>query len=138
MLLGRRALQVQPVVDHLFHYAERDMADETTEYGGVIALDEKGRFEVREFLPKYRQHDQIFYSPPAMMEAAYTSLFHFHFHVQRYRNAEFAGPGYGDTNYANQIRSNCLVFTFVNEDTMNVDFYRHKGVVVDLGEIRRP
>ena len=70
-----------------------------------------------------------------MLAAAYPSLFHFHMHVQRHRNGDFAGPGFGDVNYADNTRANCLVFTFVRGDAMNVDFYRHGRVLVDLGVI---
>ncbi|MHC4446966.1 MAG: hypothetical protein ACYSXF_04065 [Planctomycetota bacterium] len=136
MLIAIQALEVPQVVDHLFDYAERDRLDESTEYGGVIRLDEKGRYEILEFPPRLRFHDRKFVASQEMLDAAYTSLFHFHLHVQKYRNADFAGPGYGDVNYADNTRANCLVFTFVNERTMNVDFYRHGNVVVDLGEIR--
>ena len=138
MRIAVRALQVPQVAAHLFDYAERDRLDETTEYGGVIALDEKGRFEILEFPPKVRQHDQKFIASQEMLDAAYTSLFHFHLHVQRHRNADYAGPGFGDVNYADNTRANCLVFTFVSKDAMNVDYYRHGRVLVDLGEIRRP
>jgi hypothetical protein len=68
-----------------------------------------------------------------MFDAAYTSLFHFHFHAQKYRNGNHAGPGMGDKIFADYSRANCLVLTFVNEATMNVDYYRHGHVVVDLG-----
>ena len=71
------------------------------------------------------------------MDALYTSLFHFHLHVQRYRNTDYAGPGYGDVNFADNSRANCLLFTFVNRDTLNVDYYRHGRVQVDLGVIKR-
>jgi hypothetical protein len=138
MLMAVRAMQVPQVVDHLFHYAERDRADTSTEYGGVIALDGKDRFEIREFQPVMRRHDQEFLASQAMLDAAYTSLFHFHFHAQKHRNDQYAGPGFGDVNYADNTRANCLVFTFMNKDTMNVDYYRHGRVVVDLGEIHRP
>ena len=131
------ALDVPQVRAHLFDYAGRDNVDTTTEYGGVIALDEKGRFEILEFEPKIRYHDQIFYSPQEMFDAAYTALFHFHFHAQKFRNGDHAGPGMGDKNYAENTRANCLVFTFVDKDTMNVDYYRHGGVVVDVGIITR-
>jgi hypothetical protein len=40
--------------------------------------------------------------------------------------------------YADNTRANCLLFTFVDENTMNVDYYRHDGVLVDLGVILRP
>ncbi len=137
MTIAVRALQVPQVVSHLFEFAQRDQNDETTEYGGVIQLDEKGRFEIVEFTPRIRHHDQKFIASQEMLDSAYTSLFHFHLHVQRYRNADYAGPGFGDVNYANNTRANCIVFTFVNEDSLNVDFYRHGRVQVDLGEIKR-
>lgn len=137
MHIALRALRVPQVVGHLFDYAERDRRDETTEYGGVISLDAKGRFEVLEFPPRIREHDQKFIASQEMLDAAYTSLFHFHMHVQRHWNRDYAGPGFGDVAYADNTRANCLVFTFVSEDAMNVDFYRHGRVMVDLGEIRR-
>ena len=133
-----RALQVPEVVAHLFNYAERDQVDTSTEYGGVIALDAKDRFEIREFQAMMRRHDQEFIASQAMLDAAYTSIFHFHLHAQKYRNEQFAGPGFGDINYADNVYANCLVFTFMNKDTMNVDFYRHGRVVIDLGVIKRP
>ncbi len=129
------ALNVPEVKAHLFDYAKRDNLDESTEYGGVIALDEKGRFEILEFEPKVRTHDRRFNASQDMFDAAYTALFHFHFHAQKLRNGDHAGPGMGDKNYANNTRANCLVFTFINENKMNVDFYRHGGVVIDVGTI---
>ena len=54
---------------------------------------------------------------------------------KKYRNGDHAGPGMGDKNYATNTRANCLVLTFINENTMNVDYYRHTDVVVDLGTI---
>lgn len=131
------ALQVPQVRAHLFDYATRDHVDETTEYGGVIALDNKGRFEILEFEPKVRHHDLRFNASQDMFDAAYTALFHFHFHAQKFRNGDHAGPGLGDKNYATNTRANCLVFTFVDKNTMNVDFYRHGNVVIDLGTISR-
>jgi len=130
-----KALHVQEVRAHLFDYAKRDNLDESTEYGGVIALDEKGRFEILEFEPKIRHHDRRFNASQDMFDAAYTALFHFHFHAQKLRNGDHAGPGMGDKNYADNTRANCLVFTFINENTLNVDFYRHGGVVIDVGTI---
>lgn len=138
MLVAVRAMQVPEVVTHLFDYAARDRADQSTEFGGVIALDQKNRFEIREFLPVIREHDQKFIASQEMLDKAYTSIFHFHFHVQEVRNDRFAGPGFGDTNYADAVRANCLVLTSVGERTLNVDYYRHDRVVVDLGDITLP
>jgi len=132
------AMEVPEVRRHLFAYAARDLADETTEYGGVIALDEEGRFEILEFEPKIRHHNRRFNASQAMFDAAYTALFHFHFHAQQYRNGDHAGPGMGDKNYAQNTRANCLVMTYINETTMNIDYYRHGYVVVDLGTVSLP
>lgn len=137
MLVAVRAMQVPQVVDHLFDYAERDREDESCEYGGVISLDHLGRFEVLEFPPRFRRHDNEFIASQDMLDAAYTAVFHFHNHAQRHRNGQYAGPGIGDLNYADNLRANCLVFTFINKDTLNVDFYRYDRVIVDLGEIRK-
>lgn len=68
-----------------------------------------------------------------MFDAGYVALFHFHFHAQSHDNRRYAGPGFGDVQYAEATRANCLVLTFVADDAMNVDFYRHGGVRVDLG-----
>ncbi|MDG2200318.1 MAG: hypothetical protein P8K80_03955 [Phycisphaerales bacterium] len=136
--LALQALRLAPVRAHLFAYADEDHEDESTEYGGVIALDEQGRFEVLEFKPRIRHHDLKFNASQDMFDAGYTSLFHFHFHAQSHGNRDHAGPGLGDMNYADNTRANCLVFTFVDEDRMNVDYYRHDRVIVDLGTIQRP
>jgi hypothetical protein len=135
MLIAIRALEVPQVVDHIIDYANRDKEDTSTEFGGVIALDGKNRFEILEFPPMVRDHDNKYISSQAMLDAGYTAIFHFHLHAQKFRNVEYAGPELGDMNYADNTRANCLVFTFVNEGVMNVDYYRHGRVVIDLGVI---
>jgi len=137
MLILIQALETPEVVTHLFDYAKRDQLDETTEYGGVFKLDHQGRYEILEFPPRIRSHDQEFNASQEMFDAAYTALFHFHYHVQQARNSEYAGPGFGDKNYANNTRANCVVFTSIRKGAMNVDFYRYGGVTVDLGEIEQ-
>ncbi len=137
MVLAVRATNVPEVIDHLFDYAQRDHDDKTCEYGGIIALDEKGRFEILEFPPRFRRRDNEFIASQLMMDAGYVAVSHFHFHVQEYRNTRNSGPGLGDVNYADNTRANCLVFSFVNKNTFNVDYYRHTRVIVDLGEIKR-
>ncbi|MCP4759558.1 MAG: hypothetical protein GY876_08900 [Planctomycetes bacterium] len=138
MRIAQEALALPQVRAHIFSFADRDHADETTEYGGVIDLDEQRRFNVREFPPRMRMHDRRFEASQDMFDAGYTALFHFHFHAQKQRNGAHAGPGAGDMAYANSTRANCLVMTFLDENTMNVDYYRHDGVLVDLGIIVRP
>ncbi len=137
MVLAVRAAQVPQVTEHLFEYADRDLADESCEYGGIIALDDQGRFEVLEFPPRFRRRDTEFIASQEMLDAAYTAVFHFHFHAQKHHNGRYACPGIGDLNYADNLRPNCLVFTFIDSDTLNVDYYRYDRMIVDLGEIRR-
>ncbi|MEE3001668.1 MAG: hypothetical protein VX908_03115 [Planctomycetota bacterium] len=138
MQLAIEAFHYPEVRSHVFDYADRDRLDESTEYGGILALDEQGRFEILEFLPNVRHHDRKFLASQEMFDAGYTGLFHFHFHAESHSNSDHAGPGLGDMNYADSTRANCLVLTFVDVNRMNLDFYRHDGVIVDLGTISRP
>ena len=123
---------------HLFEQADRDREDRTTEYGGVVALDARGRGELLEFEPRSRTSDVRFESPQELFDALYVGLFHYHFHAQRYDNAIYAGPHLGDFAFADGSRASGLVFTFLRADEIGVDFYRHGRFVVDLGAVERP
>lgn len=138
MTLALEAMRVPELAGHLFDFGDRDVKDRSTEYGGVIRLDDSGRFELVEIAPKIRGNDERFNAPQELLDAGYTSLFHIHFHATRYDNARYAAPAQGDMLYADSTRSNALVFTFIDRDRLNVDFYRHSQVSVDLGEVRRP
>lgn len=138
MLIAVEALGIPEVLDHVFDYAERDLEDKSTEYGGLIALDSQGRFVVLEFKPRMTEGDNRFVASQQMFDASYTAIFHFHNHAQSYDNSDYAGPHLGDFTYANNTRANCLVFTFLNSRTIDVDFYRYDRVVVDLGAMARP
>ena len=138
MRIAIESLGIEAVRGHLFRYAERDLLDESTEFGGVISVDEQGRIEVLEFKPRLRRGDNRFEATQEMFDAAYTGVFHFHNHAQKYDNQDYAGPHMGDFAYAEATRANCLVFTFIDSRTINADFYRHGGVVVDLGTFQRP
>jgi hypothetical protein len=137
MILATQAVAVTEVAAHLFEFAERDRLDRSTEFGGIIALDELNRFEVIEFAPRVRHGDNRYNAPNELFERGATALFHFHFHAQQHDNDRYAGPHMGDMEYADNTRANCLVFTFVDERTLNVDYYRHGRVIVDLGEVVR-
>jgi len=65
-------------------------------------------------------------------------LAHFHFHVQSTRNARYAGPGPADLAYADAFGRANLVLTFIDEDTLAVDYYQPGGATLDLGHITRP
>lgn len=121
----------------LFEQADADQRDTTTEFGGLLAQTGTAA-EYRAFPTRTRRHDRIYLAPPELIEAVYTGLAHVHFHAQEHRNSQFAGPGRGDQEFAERLNFNNLVFTFIDRDNLNVDYYHHGGVVIDLGMVRRP
>lgn len=136
--LLRQGLQVPQVRTHLFDFADRDLADRTTEFGGIIRLDGQGRFEVVEYPPRVRGSDVRFEASQEMFDAGYTALSHFHYHAQAYENHRYSGPHIGDFTYSDATGVNGLVLTFVSRNRMNADYYRRGRVVVDLGVVERP
>jgi hypothetical protein len=136
MLLILEALQQRQVVAQLFAQADEDLADTSTEYGGVLR-HEGGRYVAELHKPTVRHHDRKFIPTDRMIERMYTSVAHYHFHAQKYGNSSFAGPGRGDLDLAGRLNFNGLVFTFINRNKINVDFYRSRGIIVDLGVIER-
>jgi hypothetical protein len=138
MLLALDALTTPELKRHLFETADRDIGDKSTEYGGMIALDDRGRYELVEFPSRSRGNDARYEAPPGLMDALRLGLFHVHFHAQSYDNARYAGPHLGDFQFADNNRCNCLVFSFVDSDRLDIDFYRYDRVVVDLNVTERP
>lgn len=131
------AVNTPAVRDALFEQAECDRKDSSAEHGGVIDVENNAPI-ARAYSPVRRlAHDHKFVPSNAMITHCYTALAHYHFHAQSHHNADYAGPGYGDLQTAERLPFNFLVFTFVDEDRLNVDYYRHGGVVVDLGTTRR-
>ena len=122
----------------MFDLADRDMADRDTEFGGVIRIKSDGKPVIEEMKPRVQGNDLRYEASQKMFDSAYTGLFHFHLHCQSYDNMQYAGPHLGDFAYAESTRANCLVFSFVSRKELNVDFYRHGPMVVDLGCIARP
>lgn len=120
-----------------FAQADADYADRSTEHGGVLKLDEADRWMAQPFQPLLRAHDNAYYASPEHIAAMYHGLAHYHFHAQRHKAADVAGPGGGDLRFAERMRASCVVLTFLDRDTLNVDYYAAGGVVVDLGVIRR-
>lgn len=138
IVMIREALAIGPVRTHIFEIAERDLRDVSTEYGGIIRLDDQGRLEVVEFSPRIRGGDVRFEASNDMFEAGYGALSHFHLHCQAHDNSQYAGPHYGDFQYADATGVNGVVFTFIDSKTLNADYYRRGKVVVDMGTIKRP
>lgn len=121
-----------------FKQADADLQDNRTEYGGVLGTTADRGYQAVAYPPMYRKHDMTFIPSDKMITALYTQLAHYHFHAQHQRNRDYAGPSMGDMRMAAALETHCLVLTFIDRDTLNMDYYQPDGVVVDLGEIRRP
>lgn len=137
-LMVCQAMQTPAVVRAWFVQADADREDPTTEYGGVLTWDKHRQLVAHAFTPERKEGDQKFFTPSALVTAMYTGLAHYHFHAQSHSNAEYAGPGRGDLAFAEALRANTLVLTFIDRDTLNVDLVLPGGLVVDLGCISRP
>ncbi len=133
-----RAMESSSVRSALFLQADQDLSETRTELGGVLGYDDSGQFKVMPFEPKIMDHDRKFYASDQLVEAMYTNLAHYHFHAQSHDNDTYAGPGRGDTAFASRMESHAVVFSFIDHDTLNVDYYQPNGAVIDLGCIKRP
>jgi len=138
LLVAIRAIVDPGVAERLFDQATKDQADTTTEYGGAIdALADGFRATLYPPRPTQRVSDRRFVASADLLRASATSLFHYHFHAQKWRNEAFAGPGRGDLDYANRFGRACIVFTLVSKNTIDADYYQPGGARLDLGEISR-
>ena len=88
--------------------------------------------------PTQRFGDQRFVAPEDMITQGDGAIFHYHMQVQDHNNGDYAGPSRGDVEYAARYGRSCLVFTFVNENTLNADYYQSDGARIDLGVLKRP
>lgn len=128
----------------LFDQADADRSDTTTEYGGIIRISlRRGRedqFVAAMYPPRpvMRENDTSFVASPEMLIEGGRAVAHYHFHVQRVGNGQYAGPSDGDMLYAARYGRDCLVFTSIDKDTLAVDLYQPDGVVLDLGDISIP
>ncbi len=137
-LVLSEAMQDANVRRAWFKQADADHHDKSTEYGGLIKLDETGAYKAALYKPFLRKHDLIYYATEKMVTDAYTSLAHYHFHAQQIKNSAYASPGRGDRKrIGNTQRFNGLVVTSIDANRLNVDFYRHGDVVIDLGTVNR-
>ncbi|XAL99656.1 hypothetical protein OT109_19010 [Phycisphaeraceae bacterium D3-23] len=131
------AIADRGVAAALFEQAEQDRLDTTTEFGGVLTWGSDGSPIAQPFEPVLRRRDEEFIASDACVRAMHTGLAHYHFHAQRYDNADWAGPGGGDATFADNLHANCIVFTFIDRNTLNADAYFPGGLAIDLGCIER-
>ncbi len=151
ILVVDEALHAPGVAAALLEQAEKDRQDSTTEYGGVLIARQESPtsappqsaeaspdYRAVLFVPRpgQREGDQKFIASADMLAQSHRALAHYHFHAQRPRNAEYAGPSGGDLHYATRQGRTCLVFTTVADGTLNADVYHPGGATIDLGELR--
>lgn len=125
----------------IFTQVDADQRDDTTEYGGIITLrDDPASFaRLVMYMPRgsERAGDRRFFAPQELIDASELALAQYHFHVQTWRNSDFAGPSVEDLQFAMRYGRTCLVLSGVAEGRLNVDLYQPDGVVIDLGMIER-
>ncbi len=144
ILVIDEAVRNPDIVRAMFAQSKSDRADTTTEYGGLLlsrSSEGGGEFPVAMLYPPrpvHRLGDDKFVASEEMIAAGDLSLAHYHFHAQREKNSEYAGPSPGDLEYATRQGRNCLVLTSLNATTLGVDWYGPGGVVVDIGSIKLP
>lgn len=133
------AIREVAVRDALYSQIAMDRADTTTEYGGMISVAASESFLVTMYPPRpsNRLGDRKFVASEDLISASDRALAHYHFHVQKSQNREYAGPSEGDLDYAARLGRACVVLTSIDENTLNVDAYFPGGYVVDLGELTR-
>ncbi len=121
----------------LFRQADADLADTTTEHGGVLDFDTRG-YRAIAFAADFTDHDRRFIAPPELLQRMFTGIAHYHFHAQAHDNTAYAGPGAGDQAFIDRFGATAVLLTFLDRDRLNVDYCQPDGVVIDLGDIRRP
>lgn len=135
-----RAIDQPEIRASLFSQADADQRDTTSEHAGVLDIRADAHassFTSEPYEPLLRDHDRKFHAGPDMIVRLYTALAHYHFHAQQPGNAAYAGPGRGDLDFARRLNLTCLVLTFVDENTLNVDYYDPAGNIIDLGVLHR-
>lgn len=142
-LLGMLAVDVAlhdpGVMRRVFEQIEMDREDETTEYGGLLFVDDSGRFVAQMYPPRpqHRRGDDKFVASSDMVEQSVRALAMYHFHAMRERNSRFAGPSMEDFAQARAQGRLGVVLTSLNEEELNVDAYVDTPASVDLGLLPR-
>ncbi len=136
----REAIQDRYVLGQIAQQAKLDRDDTTTEYGGVLEAVSNRGFDAVLFPPRpsQRVNDTTFVASQDMIDGSATALAHYHLHAQRARNSEYAGPSLGDLQYAARSGRTCVVFTTIDNNTVNADLYAPDGSVLDLGVLELP
>lgn len=151
ILVVDEAIREPAVAAALDAQVKLDREDKAAEYGGLLEAwrdaggadgpkDGASAFRVVLYPPRpgQRRGDHEFVASSDMIAQGDSALAHYHFHAQELRSSAYAGPAPADLQYAARLGRTCLVFTSVSDGLMNADLYQPDGVVIDLGDVRRP
>ena len=142
------AVESPALAPQLFAQADADHGDTSTEHGGVMHARVPGAgsagaeavWTASSYPPRPNQriNDRTFVASDDLILAGTDALFHYHFHASSKTNRQYAGPSVADIEYADRHARSAIVFTFVDEDTLNADYFQPNGARVDLGAVARP
>lgn len=135
------ALDDGGLVSELFRQADIDHDDRSTEHGGIVTSEsDSAVFFATHYPPRPAQRfgDNRFVASPEMIDDSADAIVHYHFHASDHKHRAYAGPSVGDLDYAALYARAALVFTFIDEDTLAVDYYQPDRTVVDVGAVTRP
>ena len=148
ILILLRALNSDVLPAEILRLGHEDLADTTTEYGGLLAVrnvaDAPGPRPAAWFVtprlypPHTTGNDLAYMASDALLADSAQGLALFHLHFHQVHNAENAGPSLGDLDFARANRLNCVVFTSLDAHSFNADYYTPAGAVVDLGTYSDP
>ncbi len=118
----------------LYHMGLDDLADTTSEHGGLLHLKPtQDGITVTIYPPLLANNDTRYVPTMKLYAQGACALAFFHFHFQQLDNQAKAGPGEGDIKSAAQNLYTGVVITAVGKNYFNVDYFNPDGAVVDLG-----
>lgn len=133
----RLAVQRPEVRAALFAQAMDDHADPNREHGGVLRFTADGSIEAHPLPSRHAVNDERYVPPQNLLFELQGALAQYHFHAQSYKNASLAGPGKADLAFAESFGCSCLVLTWIDRHTLNMDWFTQGGQVLDLGMLER-
>ncbi len=119
----------------LYQQGLDDLADTTTEHGGLLSLADirSPQLAATLYPPAFAENDLTYPASEALLRDTPLGLAQYHFHFQQIHNEARAGPGPDDLASIRAARCNALLITSINTRQINLDFYTSDGALVDLG-----
>ena len=116
----------------LRNMAEKDQADQATQWGGLVFY-ESGRLEAKLYPAGQQGNNKAYVASDRMLQDGTDSLAYFHGHLNTWNNASAAGPDAADLEFAKHLNWYGVVVTSMDADSFNATYYNPAGVVVSLG-----